>query len=318
MIDHVQTRDTLDRAIADDLEAARLRGSLAALGEDASVAREHLEARRREHSLGEADVRALEGLGLTRVLSAVRGTRTGELARERAEEVAARYLMQAALTRLQHLEGRAEQVEEALNRLGDTAARRAAALDAHADAVRSSGGPDVGELDALCDELAAVRAEAREVAEARAAGAGAASSLDAARRELGSADGWSAYDTWFGGGLISSSLKHGRIDEAGRRIEQAQEALADFARELADVQQVSALRADLGITPTTRTFDVWFDNIFSDLSVRRSIKESIARVDRVGVSVRTALDATAVRAAELSAREAALLARRDAVLSRRG
>ena len=278
MIDHVQTRDTLDRAIADDLEAARLRGSLAALREDASVAREQLEAHRRAHSLEEADVRALEGLGLTRVLSAVRGTRTGELARERAEEVAARYLLQAALTRLQHLEGRAEQVEQALIRLGDTAARRSAALDAHADAVR----PLVGQMSASWMPSATSWPPCEP------------------RRELGSADGWSAYDTWFGGGLISSSLKHGRIDEAGRRIEQAQQALADFARELADVQQVSALRADLGITPMTRTFDVWFDNIFSDLSVRRSIKESIARVDRVGVSVRT------------------LLARRDAVLSRRG
>ncbi|MEO7423036.1 MAG: hypothetical protein ABIU87_11645 [Ornithinibacter sp.] len=314
----MQTRDALDRAIAEDLEATRLRGSMTALREEGSVAREQLEAHRRAHSVEEADVRALEGLGLTRVLSAVRGTRTGELERERAEEVAARYAMQAAVTALQHLEGRAEQVEQALARLGDTAARRSGALDAHADAMRSSDGAGVGELDAICDELAGVRAEAREVAQARGAGARAAASLDTAMRELGSADGWSAYDTWFGGGLISSSLKHGRIDEAGRRIEQAQAALADFAREIADVQQVSALRADLGITPMARTFDVWFDNIFSDLSVRRSIKESIVQVDRVSVSVRTASEVTAVRAAELSRREADLLARRDEELSRRG
>ena len=37
---------------------------------------------------------------------------------------------------------------------------------------------------------------------------------------------------------------------------------------------MAGLRADLGISPTARTFDVWFDNLFSDLSVRSSIKDS--------------------------------------------
>ena len=97
--------------------------------------------------------------------------------------------------------------------------------------------------------------------------------------ELGSADSWSAYDTWFGGGLVSSSIKHDRIDAAGRLIAAAQDALVDLARELADVESVAGLRADLGISPTARTFDVWFDNVFSDLSVRSSIKDSQVRVD---------------------------------------
>ena len=45
------------------------------------------------------------------------------------------------------------------------------------------------------------------------------------------------------------------------------------------MQDVAGLRADLGISPTTRTFDVWFDNLFSDLSVRSSIQDSSLRVD---------------------------------------
>ena len=61
------------------------------------------------------------------MLAAVRGTRTGALDRERAEEVAARYALQTATARLQAVEARREGVERRLAQLGDTGARREAA-----------------------------------------------------------------------------------------------------------------------------------------------------------------------------------------------
>jgi hypothetical protein len=51
---------------------------------------------------------------------------------------------------------------------------------------------------------------------------------------------------------------------------------------------------------------VWFDNVFSDLSVRSSIKDSVLRVD-------TAL-AAVLRGAALDQRLADLTARRDQLL----
>jgi hypothetical protein len=96
--------------------------------------------------------------------------------------------------------------------------------------------------------------------------------------ELGSADSWSAYDTWFGGGMISSMVEHDRLDAAGRSI----------------------------------------DNVFSDLSVRSSTKDSVLRVDTAVASVREAMARLGVRGAALEQRLADLTARRDALLSRRG
>jgi hypothetical protein len=313
MIEVVQTRDTFDRAIAEDHEAARLGQQLAALRQESGAAREGLRRLQARHRVELEDVERLEGIGLTAVLAAVRGTRTGSLDRERAEEVAARFAMQTALADLNALESRRESVEQRLATLGDTRARREAAAEAHAVALRASGAAVPG-LEAALDELATVRAQAAEVTEAQEAGIRAASALEAARRELGSADSWSAYDTWFGGGLISSSIKHHRIDAAGSRIAAAQDALVDLARELSDVDGLTGLRADLGISPTTRTFDVWFDNIFSDLSVRSSIKDSTARVDASLASVREAMRTITVRAATLEQQAADLLRRRDALL----
>ncbi|HYN65515.1 MAG TPA: hypothetical protein VES93_01420 [Ornithinibacter sp.] len=311
----METRDALDRAIADDSEAVHLRGQLEQLRQEAGVAREGLVRLRERHRQEADDVEQLEGFGLAAVLSAVRGTRTGSLDRERAEEVAARYAVQTATGHLQAVEARREEVDRRLAQLGDTAVRREAATQAHAEALRLSGHPRAAGLDAVLDELAEAAAEATELAEARQAGIRAATELDAALRELGSADSWSAYDTWFGGGLVSSSIKHGRIDGAGRRIAQAQDALVDLARELADVASVANLRADLGISPTTRTFDVWFDNVFSDLSVRSSIKDSQARVEAAADAVREAMQGLLVRSAALDERVVELRARRDALLA---
>ena len=315
MIEPVQTRDDLDRALADDAEATRLRTQLGGLRHEADSARVDLEAMRERHRVEAEDVERLEGFGLTAVLSAVRGTRTGALDRERAEEVAARYALQTATARLQAVEGRREDVERRLAQLGDTEARREAASQAHATALRASGGPSAAGLEAVLDELAAVQAQVAELAEAQEAGIRAVTALTLARNELGSADSWSAYDTWFGGGLISSSIKHDRIGDAGRRIAQAQEALVDLARELGDVQDVAGLRADLGISPTTRTFDVWFDNLFSDLSVRASIQGSSLQVDRAVAAVNEANRRMALRGAALEQQQAELRARRDALLT---
>jgi hypothetical protein len=226
--------------------------------------------------------------------------------------------VQTATAQLQAVEARREQVERRLAQLGDTAARREDAFEAHAQVVRAAGGQQAAGLDAVLDELAEVAAEAREVAQARAAGLRAATALDAARGELGSADSWSAYDTWFGGGLLSSAVKHDRIDVAGNRIAQAQVAMVDLARELTDVRDLTGLRADLGIAPMTRTFDVWFDNLFSDLSVRSSIKTSRARVDTASDAVREAMARLLLREAALAQRATELRARRDALLSPRG
>ena len=316
MIDVVETRDTLDRAIAAHREAARLRGLLHALRDEIGQARSALESARLRHGAEADDVRRLEGVRVSALLAAVRGTRTGELHRERAEEVAARYALETATRAVEALEARHVALDARLAGLGDTEARREERAQAHAEALRTAGtaGPAVPGLERVLDELTTVRAESVEVDEALGAGRRALSQLEDARSELGSADSWSAYDTWFGGGMVSSMVKHDRIDSAAARIASAQRALADFSRELADLGPAHRIPSDLGITPMTRTLDVWFDNIFSDLSVRSRIKESSADVDAALSSVRAAVQALTARAADLRTRGVDLRRERDALL----
>ena len=202
----------------------------------------------------------------------------------------------AALARVTAAEERAEQVDRRLARLGDTAARREVAAQAYAEELRTSTHPVAPHVDAVLTELAAARAELDRLDRVRAAGARAAASLDSARSQLSSADGWSAYDTFAGGGMLSSALKHEHADGAARSIADAQHAIVELAGALRDVGEVSGLRADLGVGPGTRALDVWFDNVVSDWTVRSRIKDQIAGVERASAAVREAMARTAGRA----------------------
>ena len=116
-------------------------------------------------------------------------------------------------------------------------------------------------------------AMANEVREARAAGIQALNSLRRAQRHLDSARSWGLLDL-FGGGLVSSLLKHSKIDDARRCIDEAQYDLDVFRRELADVHL-----PDIKIDGFLSFADFFFDGFLADFMVQRRINEARARLE---------------------------------------
>lgn len=76
----------------------------------------------------------------------------------------------------------------------------------------------------------------REIDEAIRAGERALDSLREAKNQLNSARNWGIYDM-IGGGLISSMIKHSKIDQANEWMDQANRDLRCFAKELRDVER---------------------------------------------------------------------------------
>jgi hypothetical protein len=103
--------------------------------------------------------------------------------------------------------------------------------------------------------------------------------------------------------------EYDEVDRATETLRRADLALASFSRELADVDLPSVLGAP--VDQLRRTFDVWFDNIFSDLAVRSRIQDAARRVDQARGQVQQALDALAQKGRELTAE---LAGRREALL----
>lgn len=238
-----------------------------------------LEQLRKQHALEQRDVERLESLSLTRVVAGLRGAgrREDRLARERAEADAARFRVAEAEQRLAAIAGELARAEARWSELAGAPAGFAAALNDKEAWVRAAGGPLADQLMRVAQERGRLEAELRELAEAVQAAGQAARALEAVAEKLGSADSWSAYDTFFGGGVISSSFKHDRLDQAARLAAYADRCLAVLRTELADVGIVRPVgRIEVGAG--TRFLDVWFDNLFTDLAVRDHIKRAQANV----------------------------------------
>ena len=115
----------------------------------------------------------------------------------------------------------------------------------------------------------------REIDEAIRAGERALHSLREAKNQLNSARNWGIYDM-IGGGLISSMIKHSKIDQANEWMDQANRDLRCFAKELRDVDSED-LQIDTGSLVTM--LDIFCDNFFSDLLVQQKINDGRARID---------------------------------------
>lgn len=126
----------------------------------------------------------------------------------------------------------------------------------------------------------------REIDEAIAAGRRALSALDEAGDALESARRWGVWDI-VGGGLFSSLIKHGRIDEAEDALARARAELSRFSRELDDVRGAESLQVGVGKLNTV--FDIALDNVLTDLFVQSSISDAADRVEEVTDQVRRAV-----------------------------
>ena len=125
----------------------------------------------------------------------------------------------------------------------------------------------------------------REIREAIAAGERALSSLREAQRSLDSARGWGFLDL-FGGNLITGLMKHSRVSNASRYVEDARRDLTAFRNELDDIRDLQDL--DIRIGDFLTFADFFWDGFIADIMVqsrindaRRKIAEAIGRTDAI-------------------------------------
>lgn len=309
--EHVQAE--LEAAQEAVFEHARLSGRLTAAQDALDTAEADL-AQATEALAGEAaDVQRLEDFSPTLIWATMRGNRDERLEVERAEHRAAEYRVAAAQAAARSAEREHATVSAALAGLGDAAARRAAALAAKETWVVTAGADGAAELGRLATEVGTARGELTELHEVVGAAVRAGQALNGALGHLDSAGNWAAYDTFGGGGFLSDMMKRQKMDQAVELMRNADESLRALTRELGDLGQEGV--GGIAVDDLLGTFDVWFDNIFSDWSVMSRIGEARDRVRAALGAVGQVHQGAAERAAALEARLAELGERRDRLLT---
>ena len=136
-------------------------------------------------------------------------------------------------------------------------------------------------LEQLAHEEMLTKQLITEIGEAEEAGEAALTKLGQAAESLHSANGYSAWDTFFGGGLIATHLKHDALDQSENYLHNAQIALQRFHNELLDVQDMSTKSIAIETDGFVKFADYFFDDIFSAWSVHSKISTAREQVSRV-------------------------------------
>ena len=118
--------------------------------------------------------------------------------------------------------------------------------------------------------------DTKEIYEAIEAGESALNSLYAAQDKLKSARGWGMLDM-FGGGFFTDLMKHSKINDASRCMEDAKCHLKKFQKELKDVNLPLNIRMEVG--GFLSFADFFFDGIVADYLVQSKIANAREQVD---------------------------------------
>lgn len=261
----------------------------------------------------QVDVRKLERASLSALFHAVLGDREARLEKERQEFLAAQLRYQQTKRQVEFLERERDYLHGRLVKLAAVDTEYEALLSEKEGLLRQADQAAAGELVENAEQIATLTSETKDLSEAVRAGKQVISSLERVLEALESAKSWGALDM-LGGGLISTAVKHNRIDEARDGIHDVQTRMSRFQRELADVRARVELDIDIGEFETFADF--FFDGLIFDWVVQSRINASLERTRQVHSLIARTLEELAGLESDAVNRLAALQEVRAQIITR--
>ncbi|KRE47459.1 hypothetical protein [Paenibacillus sp. Soil724D2] len=228
------------------------------------------------------DVEKLKTRSFTSFLYDLMNKKAEKLAVEEQELLELKFRYNEAVRRRDHLE---QEIQEMRNKLHsvrfwdieveDLTLRIESYIHAN-DSEKS------GQLRELSERIAEFQLQIKELKEALSAGESVLKYLQLAADSLRSARNWGTYDM-LGGGMLSTHIKHGKIDEAMDHVHAAQSRLSRFEKELKDVHMT--LSIDSHISGFLKFSDYFFDGLLTDWLVQGKIHETSKQVEDKSMEV---------------------------------
>ncbi|MDD2212445.1 MAG: hypothetical protein PHV56_05685 [Clostridia bacterium] len=223
---------------------------------------------KKQMALEGRDVERLDGITLHNLWHSLMGTKEVAKRKEQEEYLAAKMKFDAAASSLQMLESDLNRLEKQLTAMGNPGLNYRQAVQAKESFLLRSGTPDAKRLFALAEQLGKLKAEEKEIIEAIEAGEKVQAALSRVEKNLGSAQGWGVVDI-LGGGLLTTAIKHSHIGDARNNIDQVQQLLRVFQRELADVKIADTDTIEINTISTLADFIL--DGALFDIIVQSQI-----------------------------------------------
>lgn len=218
------------------------------------------------------DVEKLEKISLVNIFASISGKKYEKLDKEKQEETSARLKYENQTKELAAIENEIKELYASLASVNNPLAAYNELLQEKENYLKMQGSPVAVELFQMDEKIADMNLKQKEIDEAILAGNRALSLLDSAISTLDEAKGWSTWDM-FGGGVLSTAMKHSSLNRAEDCINDAQNALRRFQMELEDINEffVSGVRLDGFMTFA----DYFFDGLFVDWTIHGKINNSM-------------------------------------------
>ena len=226
----------------------------------------------------QVDVDKLEHSSLTALFHSVLGSRELQLDKERQELLAAQLAFQQIKHQVDYLQQERLNLAGQLKTLKEVEAEYEQLLNEKEQYLRQTDQSAACELMSLSEQIAQANAEVKEIREATLAGRNVLAGLEKVIGSLDSAEGWGTWDL-LGGGLLSTAIKHSRIDEANNGIQEVQTSMSRFKRELADVQQSGKLA--IQIDGFESFADYFLDGLIIDWIIQSKVKAALEQSNQV-------------------------------------
>ncbi|MCC8123092.1 MAG: hypothetical protein LIO58_06105 [Oscillospiraceae bacterium] len=272
-----------------------LEKKLAALQDEMERANEQVSDLLSQFEQERRDVEKLQKESLSSFLLQLVGRYEDRLVKEQGEEIAATLAYDRAVTHLYSLTRDKETLASRISDLRVEEQKYYSELENRRQELANQAIEEKGiQYAALAQARSSIISQITEIREALSAAALVKETAQSARDSLKSAEGWATYDVFGGGGIISHIAKYSHIDRAEQSFHTLSTKLRDFKEELKDVSGLTVLGLS-EISEGQRAVDFWFDNIFTDLSVRRQIRGNAEEIDHL-------LTKISVAASELKAK----------------
>lgn len=215
------------------------------------------------------DVEKLKKVSLSSIICTITRNKKEKIEKEEKEYLIAKFKYDDCFSRVDSAKNSKLRIEDRLNSLANCENRYAELLDTKLALINIYG--DANEKNRILNmekELDHYFKELKEMEDSIEAGNTLYEEIAYAKEILQSAKNWGTIDL-LGGDFISSIAKHEKVDQAQNQFIRISNLLSNFNKELKDVNINS-----LNFSNTMKTFDIFFDNIFTDISVNSQISNS--------------------------------------------
>ncbi|MUK89217.1 hypothetical protein GMD78_12625 [Ornithinibacillus sp. L9] len=218
------------------------------------------------------DVKKLEGISITNLVSTIVGNKYEKLDKEEQEVAAVQLKLEEAKKTKNEITNSINDVRYQLERVNNSENEYKNLLVQKEELIKDTNSVYSEKLYQLDDQQANLQSHVTELKEAIAAGNTVKKALNHALDSLQSAKGWGTWDM-VGGGMISSAVKHSHIDTATNHIHIAQSRMRKFQKELLDVNEVAHMQIDM--SGLLKFADFFFDGLIVDWMVQGRINDSL-------------------------------------------